>query len=87
MTTSTAADMSHGAEFLFSRNRFNVAVSRARCLAYVVCTEELLNSRGRDIDEMRLISTVCAFVEASGGCRRTGRVPAPMTYPWPKAMR
>lgn len=87
MTTSTAADMSHGAEFLFSRNRFNVAISRARCLAYVVCTEELLNSRGRDIDEMRLISTVCAFVEASGGRRRTGRVPAPLTYPWPKAMR
>jgi len=87
MTTSTAADMSRGAEFLFSRNRFNVAISRARCLAYVVCTEELLNSRGRDIDEMRLISTVCAFVEASGGRRPTGPVPAPLTYPWPKAMR
>ena len=63
MTTSTSADMSRGADFLFSRNRFNVAISRARCLAYLVCTEELLNSRGRDIDEMALISTICAFVE------------------------
>jgi uncharacterized protein len=63
MTTSTAADMSHSADFLFSRNRFNVAISRARCLAYLVCTEELLNSRGRDIEEMRLISTICSFVE------------------------
>jgi uncharacterized protein len=63
MTTSTAADMSRSGDFLFSRNRFNVAVSRARCLAYVVCTEELLNSRGRDVEEMRLLSTICSFVE------------------------
>jgi len=63
MATSTAADMVRSADFLFSRNRFNVAVSRARCLAYLVCTEELLNSRGRDVDEMRLISTLCAFAE------------------------
>ncbi len=65
MTTSTASDMSRSADFLFSRNRFNVAISRARCLAYLVCTEELLNSRGRDIEEMRLISTICAFAEVA----------------------
>ena len=63
MTTSSAADMPRGPEFLFSRNRLNVAVSRARCLAYLVCTEELLNSRAADIDDMRLISTLSAFVE------------------------
>jgi uncharacterized protein len=63
MTTSTAADISRSGEFLFSRNRFNVAVSRARCLAYLVCTEDLLNSRGRTLEEMRLLSTICAFVE------------------------
>ena len=63
MTTSSAEDMPRGPEFLFSRNRLNVAVSRARCLAYLVCTEELLNSRARDIDDMRLISTLSAFVE------------------------
>jgi predicted RecB family nuclease len=63
MTTSSAADMPRGPEFLFSRNRLNVAVSRARCLAYLVCTEALLNSRAADIDDMRLISTLSAFVE------------------------
>ncbi len=63
MTTSTAEDMPRGPEFLFSRNRLNVAVSRARCLAYLVCTEDLLNSRAQDIDDMRLISTLSAFVE------------------------
>lgn len=63
MTTSSAKDMPRGPEFLFSRNRLNVAISRARCLAYLVCTEALLNSRARTIDEMRLIGTLSAFVE------------------------
>ena len=65
MTTSSAGDMPRGPEFLFSRNRLNVAVSRARCLAYLVCTEDLLNSRARTVDEMRLVATLCSFVEYS----------------------
>lgn len=65
MTSSSAAEMTRSADFLFSRNRLNVAISRARCLAYLACTEDLLDSRGRDLDEMRLISTLCAFVEAT----------------------
>jgi predicted RecB family nuclease len=67
MTTSSHEDMPRGPEFLFSRNRLNVAVSRARCLAYLVCTEELLNARARTIDEMRLIGTLCAFVDDAQG--------------------
>jgi predicted RecB family nuclease len=65
MTTSSSVDIPRGPGFLFSRNRLNVAISRARCLAYLVCTEELLNSRARTVEEMRLISTLCAFVEHS----------------------
>ena len=63
MTTSSGEDMPRGPEFLFSRNRLNVAVSRARCLALLVCTEDLLNSRASTIEEMRLIGTLSAFVE------------------------
>jgi uncharacterized protein len=63
MTTSSGEDMPRGPEFLFSRNRINVAVSRARCLAYLVCTDELLNSRAHTIEEMRLIGTLSAFVD------------------------
>ena len=65
MTTSSHEDMPRGPEFLFSRNRLNVAVSRARCLAYLVCTDTLLNARARTIDEMRLIGTLCAFVDTA----------------------
>ncbi|QYG95217.1 TM0106 family RecB-like putative nuclease [Iamia sp. SCSIO 61187] len=67
MTTSSGADLTRGADFLFSRQRLNVAVSRARCLAYLVCTDALLNSRARTLDELQLISTLCAFVESTDG--------------------
>ena len=63
MTTSSADDMPRGPEFLFSRNRLTVAVSRARCLAYLVCTESLMNSRARSVDEMRQLSTLSGCVE------------------------
>jgi uncharacterized protein len=65
MATSSGADMTRGVDFLFSRNRLNVAISRARCLAYLVCTEELLDARARDVEEMRLIATLNAFVEVA----------------------
>lgn len=70
MTTSSGEDIVRGMEFLFSRNRLNVAVSRARCLAYLVCAPELLGARARTVEEMRLIATLNAFVEAAEVQRR-----------------
>lgn len=66
MTTSSGDLIVRGIEFLFSRNRLNVAVSRARSLAYLACTEDLLNTRAGDVEDMRLISTLNAFVEYAG---------------------
>ena len=63
MATSTGGDMPRDVGFLFSRNRLNVAISRARCLAYLVCSPALLDARARNVDDMRLISTLCALVE------------------------
>jgi uncharacterized protein len=63
MATSTAEDVSRSLEFLFSRNRLNVAVSRAMCLAYVVASPRLLESRARTLEQMRLINALCRFVE------------------------
>ena len=39
----------------------SVVISRARCLAYLVCTEGLPTSRARDVSEMRLIAMLCVF--------------------------
>src|SRR2546426_10857 len=63
MATSSAEDVPRSLEFLFSRNRLNVAVSRAKCLAYVVANPRLLESRVRTIDQMRLVNALCRFME------------------------
>lgn len=63
MTTSTPDDISRGIGFLFSRNRFNVAISRARCLAYLVCTDELLDTPAGSVEDMQVIGTVHALIE------------------------
>jgi uncharacterized protein len=65
LATSSGEDVPRSIEFLFSRNRLNVAVSRAQCLAIVVANPNLLDARARSIDQMRLISTLCALREAA----------------------
>lgn len=63
MATSSGDDTTRGTDFQFSRNRLNIAISRAHCLAYPVCTDELLNTRVQNFEDMRLISTLSAFLE------------------------
>ena len=65
MATSSAEFIPRAADFLFSKNRLNVAISRARCLAYLICTDDLLDTRARNVDEMSLISALCSFAERS----------------------
>ena len=50
-------------EFLFSRNRLSVAVSRARCVAILVASPKLLDIRCRTVEQMRLGNALCALVE------------------------
>jgi uncharacterized protein len=72
IATSGAEDMPRTLEFPFSRNRLNVAVSRAMCLTFVVASPRLLESRARTIEQMRLINALCRFLEmaeAQGGRR------------------
>lgn len=57
-------------EFLFSRNRFNAAVSRARFLALLVCSSEQLHVRRCSAEQMKLVNALCLLVERAGGTRR-----------------
>ena len=63
LASSSGEDVPHGLEFLLSRNRLNVAISRARCLAYLVASPRLLEVNCRTIPQMRLASALCRFVE------------------------
>jgi predicted RecB family nuclease len=66
MATSSGAEIPRNLEFLFSRNRLNVAVSRARCLAVLVCSPDLLHIKCRTAEEMKLVNALCRLVEMSG---------------------
>ena len=63
MATSSGADLPRDIEFLFSRNRLNVAISRARCLAVVVASPKLLDVDCKTVEQMRLVNGLCRFVE------------------------
>ena len=63
MATSSGAEVPRNVEFLYSRNRLNVAVSRARCLAVLVCNPELLHVEPRSIEQMRLVNALCRLAE------------------------
>ena len=65
LATSTTEDIPRGMDFLFSLNRLNVALSRARCLAVLVCSPQLLRIRCRSVREMRLANALCWAVEAA----------------------
>ncbi len=65
MASSSGEDIPRGLEFLFNRNRFNVAVSRAKCLAVVVCSPRLLEARCATAEQMQLVNALCRFVESA----------------------
>ena len=65
MTASSGEDVPRGMDFLFSRNRLNVAISRARALAVVVCSPRLLSARCSTVDDMRLVNMLCRFAETA----------------------
>ena len=59
MVTSSAEDLPRNIEFLYSKNRLNVAVSRAQCLAVVVANPKLLEIPCGTVEQMKLVNTFC----------------------------
>jgi uncharacterized protein len=50
---------SRGLAFILDRNRINVAISRAQCLAVVVADPRIASTTAGSIDEMMLINLFC----------------------------
>jgi uncharacterized protein len=72
LTTSSPELAPRGMDFLYSRNRLNVATSRARCVALVVASPALLRIRARTPEQMRLANALCRFVELAAESSRDG---------------
>src|SRR3546814_13288511 len=60
MTASSADETARGMEFLFSLNRINVAVSRAKALALVFGSDRLREANCSSVEQMRLVNTLCS---------------------------
>jgi superfamily I DNA and/or RNA helicase len=63
MATSSAEEMPRNIEFLFSRNRLNVAVSRARCVAVVIASPKLMEVPCSKVEQMRIVDTMCRLFQ------------------------
>ncbi|MFT4049636.1 MAG: TM0106 family RecB-like putative nuclease [Solirubrobacterales bacterium] len=73
MATSGGEGVPRGYGFLFSSNRFNVAISRARRAAYLVASPQLLRGDVKQIEDMRLVDAFIAFKDRAIGRARDGR--------------
>ena len=68
MTASSIEEIPRGMDFLFSLNRINVAVSRAKGLALVFGSDRLREAKCETVEQMQLVNTLCALpVHARGG--------------------
>ena len=71
MATSSAEEAPRGMEFLYSLNRLNVATSRAKSVAIVVASPDLLWAKCRTPRQMRLVNALARLVElAEAGAPR-----------------
>jgi uncharacterized protein len=59
MTTSSGEYLPRRIEFLYSKNRLNVAISRARTLSILVVNPLLLSIQCSTIDQVQLVNTLC----------------------------
>ncbi len=64
LAASSAEDAPRGADFLLEENRFNVAVSRGRALAVLVCSPRIFATRCTSLEQLRAVAAFCAFAAA-----------------------
>ena len=60
---SSPGDAPRGTSFVFDRQRFNVAISRARALAVMVGSPTLLIHRCTSVDAVQVANGLCRFIE------------------------
>jgi uncharacterized protein len=63
MATSSAEDAPRGMDFLYSPNRFNVAVSRAQAIFILVAAPAVFEPECKSPEQMKLANSFCHFLE------------------------
>lgn len=65
MSTSSPEDAPRGMEFLYSLNRLNVAVSRAKSVCIIVASPKLFQPGCKNPSQMKLANAFCRYLEMS----------------------
>ena len=63
MSTSSPEDAPRGMEFLYSLNRLNVAISRARGISILVASPKLFEPDCKNPNQMKLANAFCRYLE------------------------
>ncbi|MBX9693241.1 MAG: hypothetical protein K2Z81_12710, partial [Cyanobacteria bacterium] len=71
MCASEAYSSPRGIDFLLSKNRLNVAISRAKTLAFIVASPALLRTPCNSIKQMKLVNFFCRLVEAASSAQES----------------
>ena len=61
MTSSSGEDAPRGFDFLLSRERINVALSRGKALSLAVASPRLLEAHCSTVQQLRLVNALCAL--------------------------
>src|SRR4029077_17756529 len=75
MASSSREDAPRDMGFLYSGNRLNVAISRAKSVALLIASPTLLEAGCRTPEQMRMVDALCRFVETAAAQA------SPMTAP------
>jgi uncharacterized protein len=65
MASSSQDDAPRAMDFLYSRNRLNVAISRARAVAILVASPALMDAECHTPDQMRMVNALCRLLEVA----------------------
>lgn len=70
MCSSVGEYGSRGLDFILDKNRLNVAISRAMCLAVVIGDPRTADTLPGSVEQMRLLNLYCKLVDGGGGAAR-----------------
>ncbi|MBV8809532.1 MAG: TM0106 family RecB-like putative nuclease, partial [Acidobacteriaceae bacterium] len=63
MATSSGEDLPRGVNFLFEKNRLNVAISRAQCMSVLVASPRLLDVRCSSPEQIAMVNLLCRYTK------------------------
>jgi uncharacterized protein len=69
LASSSGAHVPRRLDFLLDRHRLNVALSRAKTVAYLVASPALLTSPVQTPEQLRLVNALCRLVETATAAR------------------